>query len=237
MDVQMPEMDGIEATKQIRARFPSNKQPYIIALTAHAMQGDREWCLSAGMDDYLIKPMQVENLTRKLVALHTSLYAASSYQVSESAMQESDAVGDAVGVVQPDSAGDQDSSEQREYADTDLMTYSLNDNTFQSFLSMMGATGHFLVDVFVQDIPKKLRVMREAIDLDDALTLYQTAHALKSSSAQLGALTLSDLCKQVEMIGRSGSVEDAVERVEQIACEAEHVCSVLATLTSTDHTA
>jgi len=64
MDVQMPEMDGLEATKQIRMR--SYKQPYIIALTANAMPEDRRICINAGMDDYIGKPMKIDELTDAL---------------------------------------------------------------------------------------------------------------------------------------------------------------------------
>jgi CheY-like chemotaxis protein len=66
MDVQMPEMDGLEATRVIRREFPSESQPYIIAMTANAMQGDREECLAAGMDDYVSKPIDVKELHRVL---------------------------------------------------------------------------------------------------------------------------------------------------------------------------
>jgi CheY-like chemotaxis protein len=62
MDVQMPEMDGLEATRQIRATIPTERQPIIIALTANAMQGDRERCLDSGMNDYLTKPVKIEEL-------------------------------------------------------------------------------------------------------------------------------------------------------------------------------
>jgi signal transduction histidine kinase/DNA-binding response OmpR family regulator len=66
MDVQMPEMDGLEASRQINARWQSGERPRIIAMTANAMQGDRDMCLAAGMDDYLTKPIRVERLVEAL---------------------------------------------------------------------------------------------------------------------------------------------------------------------------
>ena len=67
MDMQMPEVDGLEATRQIRAMPLPGRQPYIIALTANALQGDRDRCLEAGMDDYVSKPMRREDLAAALV--------------------------------------------------------------------------------------------------------------------------------------------------------------------------
>jgi GAF domain-containing protein/CheY-like chemotaxis protein/tetratricopeptide (TPR) repeat protein len=66
MDVQMPEMDGLEASRQICARFNPTQRPRIVAMTANAMQGDREMCLEAGMDDYLTKPIRVDRLVEAL---------------------------------------------------------------------------------------------------------------------------------------------------------------------------
>jgi len=66
MDVQMPEMDGLEATRQITAKWPAKERPRILAMTANAMQGDREMCIAAGMDDYLTKPIRVDQLVEAL---------------------------------------------------------------------------------------------------------------------------------------------------------------------------
>jgi signal transduction histidine kinase/CheY-like chemotaxis protein len=66
MDVQMPEMDGLEATRRIVQRWPAGERPRIVAMTANAMQGDREACLAAGMDDYVTKPIRVDELLRAL---------------------------------------------------------------------------------------------------------------------------------------------------------------------------
>jgi CheY-like chemotaxis protein len=66
MDVQMPEMDGLDAAREICARWQPHERPRIVAMTANAMQGDRDMCLAAGMDDYLTKPIRVERLVEAL---------------------------------------------------------------------------------------------------------------------------------------------------------------------------
>ena len=66
MDVAMPEMDGFEATRSVRLLKTVDKQPKIVAMTAHAMQGDKEKCLEAGMDDYISKPVRFEDVLRVL---------------------------------------------------------------------------------------------------------------------------------------------------------------------------
>jgi CheY-like chemotaxis protein len=71
MDVQMPEMDGLEASRRITARWQPGERPRIVAMTANAMQGDREECLAAGMDDYVTKPIRVDALVEALLRAAT----------------------------------------------------------------------------------------------------------------------------------------------------------------------
>jgi CheY-like chemotaxis protein len=71
MDVQMPEMDGIEAAQKIRKQWPDRRMK-IIAVTAYALEGDKDRCLNAGMDDYISKPIQLEELRSKLLNLSPS---------------------------------------------------------------------------------------------------------------------------------------------------------------------
>jgi len=71
MDVQMPEMDGLEASRRITAKWQAHERPRIVAMTANAMQGDREMCIAAGMNDYLTKPIRVDQLVAALLAAPT----------------------------------------------------------------------------------------------------------------------------------------------------------------------
>ena len=66
MDVEMPEMDGLEATRRIHQRWPKDRRPHIVAVTANALQGERELCIQAGMDDYITKPIHIEELSGAL---------------------------------------------------------------------------------------------------------------------------------------------------------------------------
>jgi CheY-like chemotaxis protein len=66
MDLQMPEMDGFEASREIRRRLPEDRQPAIVALTANVLQGDRDACLAAGMDDYITKPVKLADIAASI---------------------------------------------------------------------------------------------------------------------------------------------------------------------------
>jgi CheY-like chemotaxis protein len=78
MDIQMPEMDGLTATRQLRATQPNKQCPWIIAMTANAMEGDRDKCLAAGMNDYLTKPIQMDQLIEALLVAASQRKKASA---------------------------------------------------------------------------------------------------------------------------------------------------------------
>ncbi len=81
MDVQMPEMDGLEATRLLRQQTPADRQPYVIAMTANALDGDREECLSAGMNDYISKPVRVDELIQALERLKAARLSPTTAKV------------------------------------------------------------------------------------------------------------------------------------------------------------
>ncbi len=92
MDVQMPELDGLEATRAICGRWPSSERPRIVAMTAEAMAGDREACLGAGMDDYIVKPVRLEELQRALGQCRPVVRESPTSVAAEEASSPSDAL-------------------------------------------------------------------------------------------------------------------------------------------------
>ncbi len=203
MDLQMPEMDGIEATRHIRAHWSDCKRPYIIAMTAHTMVGDREACLAAGMNDYLSKPVQFDVLSEKLEHAERTNRA------------QSPAVHDA-----PASA---------EQSSTEQSVVIIDETLYAVFQETMGDMTSELVEVFLQDGAETLQEMQAVYAQNNAQALYQLAHSLKSSSAQIGALSLSELCQQLEDRGRSGDLEEVSELLAQVAAVYEQVYEELST--------
>ncbi len=185
MDVQMPEMDGLEASRRIKLGKAGRAAPRIIALTADAMQGDREKCLAAGMDDYLTKPIKVEALV------------------------------DALTRTQP-----QPAPEDQEAV--------IDPKIFADFRDSLGADfiGEVLA-VFKEDAPELLRNLRQALADHDAELFRRAAHSLKSNSASFGAVTLAELARELEIIGKEGRLDGAEDSVAQAAIEYDRVQEAL----------
>lgn len=216
MDVQMPEMDGLEATRHIRRQWPENDRPRIIAMTANAMRDDREQCLAAGMDDYISKPVRVEELVavlRKCGPIHAP--HGSSGRVLETQTDDSKAL-----IHDPQSGGAQSANGVLDHGALANLRALVGDEALLSEL----------IDTFLADAPELLADMWEALRRSDAAGLRLAAHSLKSNSADFGATTLAQLCRQIETLGKVGTLDGAAALVEQAEQEYAAAAAALAGL-------
>ena len=222
MDVQMPDMDGLEATRRIVKDWPSDKRPRIIAMTANAMRGDREMCLAAGMDDYISKPIRTEKLIASLTQcrpLTDVKWDPSVYGPKQPAVPETQKVDQA-------SPRNGDGEDQ---APADPLAAAVR----ESVETLTAGDKEFLVeiiDTFLEDAPGMLATMRESVEQDKAPDLRLAAHSLKSNCADFGAESLRELCRQAEMLGSEGSLGGASSLVTQAKVEYEKLETVLKTL-------
>ena len=200
MDCQMPEMDGYEATAEIRRREGDSRHIPIIAFTAHTMREDREQCLDAGMDDYIPKPVRSGDLRK---ALEKWIAAPAS-----------------------SAPGDQAPEKIQDHRG-DPVDLSVLDNVRELGEANEPDPVSELIDLFLRDFPVQLAALREAVTKGDAAALEATAHTLKGSSAYLGATGLSAVSGDLERTGRAGSVDEASPLLVQLDREFERVRRVL----------
>ncbi len=216
MDMQMPEMDGLTATKRICEEWSYEERPRIIAMTANAMQGDRELCLNAGMDDYVSKPIRVDVLMEALSKCQPKVNANSLVLNSQNKYEVNNLE---LKTPIPSQA---------------LASKSAIDpKVLQSFREMVGEDGKaFLVemiDCYLEDTPKLLKEINQAIIAANAPNLRRAAHTLKSSSITLGAKNLANLCQEIEAIAKNGHTESGLA-YSQLECEYEKVKKALLTI-------
>jgi signal transduction histidine kinase/DNA-binding response OmpR family regulator/HPt (histidine-containing phosphotransfer) domain-containing protein len=225
MDCQMPVMDGFAATKEIRLYERENVRGHrlpIIAITANALQGDRELCLAAGMDDYLSKPFtqqQLANVIGRWIALPAVALRAASVASPAPELDYAharNAAQDDARSLAPLSAtvhhGDERpvlSPEMREQIQRDVINLHALDNIRALSPDRGGALVQRVVAAYVGDTPQHLETMRNAIAVLDTGSLRKVAHSLKSSSANVGAEALASMCKDMENLGRADSTEGA----------------------------
>ncbi len=183
MDVQMPEMDGFEATAAIRATEGGARRTPIVAMTAHAMTGDRERCLEAGMDAYLPKPLAAEELWEALA------------KIAEGEPPGAKPPPPAPAAEGPPPEGPQPTGVDREVA-----------------LARVGGDARLLgllVQMFRDEGPRLRDEIRKAVGAGDAALLRRGAHTLKSAAGNVGATGVADIALELETMGRSGELAGA----------------------------
>ncbi len=186
MDVQMPEMDGYEATAEIRRREGGQGRcTPIIAMTANAMQGDREKALAAGMDDYVPKPVKPEELEAVL----------------ERWIPQRESAGPGVPAKVP--GADPKTSDK---ADAPL-----NTSVLEGLRELQGEGEpdilEELIELFLEEVPAELAALREATEGGDARTVERVAHTLKGSAGNMGAVGMAKICADLETAGVSGLLD------------------------------
>jgi two-component system, sensor histidine kinase and response regulator len=191
MDCHMPVMDGFEAARGVRRIEAERKEEttpaYIIALTANVMEGDRESCLTAGMNDYITKPTRVEDLQAALARAAGQLPPA---PVDEAAPPARDA---------------------SELLDLTVLN-SLRDLREPGQPDPVAE----LVDLFLSDAPARLEAMRSAFEKCDTEALIKACHTLKGSASNLGATLLSTVCSSLEKQARTVPFEELARTLEEV---------------------
>lgn len=236
MDVQMPEMDGFEATAAIRQSDKPWKSIPILAMTAHAMQGDREKCLQAGMDDYLTKPIHPKALVE---AIHkwTSLKNHSVKKVSSLARDPGDepSAGD-VESIQPvrhaqrprsrrpnHSKGfnrvpeNQDKEQTMSESEKKQIGSSLIN--FADALERCGGDKEFLGEMlaeFLSFSKTQIRNIVQAIDDQNLEVLTREAHSIKGASANLGAESITQTALELELCGKNRQLDNTRDLLDKL---------------------
>jgi len=208
MDCQMPVMDGYTATRSIRkleadgvraGRIP------ILAMTANAMAGDREKCLASGMDDYMSKP-----LNRALMEQMLQRWLPAAAQVPDAGAKRPAAPPPAAPKPVRDAVR--------------VESAAINQEVVQDLIEMMGSEFTDLVRVYLEDTPRSIELLERAARAQDVDGLVSPSHSLKSTSANLGALGLSEMAKRIEHGSRGRTLsEDPILLVEQLRGEYQRV--------------
>jgi len=236
MDVQMPEMDGLEATRQIREleKVTSRHIP-IIAMTAHAMQGDRERCLEAGMDDYVSKPLEPKVLFNVLDRWADAV-PGSDEEIAE-AVQDYSSPEDIFSTSLDDGLfGEEAPSASRETEGPapvfQVVSYAdIPPVNFESALDRFDNDRDFMMQMFQEfkdHLPGRLKDIQAALQDNNASRLTRLAHNLKGVSLNFSTDAVADIALRLEEMGRREDLTNAPVLVAQLDAEVRRLEQYLA---------
>jgi len=214
MDVQMPEMDGMEATRRIRdpqSDVRDHDIP-IVALTAHALKGDRESCLAAGMNDYLSKPMRAEELSETLLRWTTPGEGAAQGAAQEAAQGPAESAAEE----RAEGAGKAPAKSPAKSAESTAEPPAAFDE--RVLIDLLGGDREAAAEIiqeFLDDAPRQVKALAEAVAAGDAEVVNRQAHTLKGASANVGAEALRQVAYQMEMAGADRDLERAGELLSE----------------------
>lgn len=202
MDVNMPEMDGLTATQQIRRELPPEAQPHIIAMTANAMQEDRKRCLDAGMDDYISKPVRMEDIhaALKRTKISTELDTANMSNFSS--------------------------------AEQDAPSGSpIDESILNEFAEELGEEGKSivieLIQLYLEDSPTLIERFQRGLTEQNIELIHRAVHTLYPGSAHVGAVRLAALAQEIETLCFANELVAVADKAAPLLAEYERVRSYL----------
>ena len=188
LDVQMPEMDGLECARQICSRWTRDKRPVVIAMTGNALMGDREKCLAAGMDDYISKPVRIGELQAALERWGPT----KSRKFDTAFLRRLQSTGSPADLLDKTILG-----ELRDISPTDGVTMLQE-----------------LIDLFLESAPDRIAQIEHFAGEPPKLAFH--AQALKSMSLNLGCKRVVQIAEKLEELGRAGTVQDALPLIREL---------------------
>jgi CheY-like chemotaxis protein/HPt (histidine-containing phosphotransfer) domain-containing protein len=217
MDVQMPELDGFEASREINRRWPGDRRPRIVAMTANAMQGDRELCAAAGMDDYVAKPVRVEELVAALQRSPRRAETGARGVTGSGTVEPAAPGGPRLSTISR-RLGSASEGRRTPPAATDGAEPGAVDRTaIDRLVTTMGAS--FVVELihtFVDDGRELIATLHRTLSASDIDAFRRAAHSLKSTGETVGATGLAAIARELEASARAGSLAGVEARVRQV---------------------
>ncbi len=198
MDMQMPEMDGLQATREIRKRWSKDPRPRIVAMTANAMKSDQDQCIAAGMDDFIGKPIRIGEVTEKILKSHRAEAAPAPVMppVAGIVAQRSGPISVPINLIMENFDHDEE-----------IMSIAISS--------------------FLEDCPERLKDIAKAISAKNPKELREAAHKFKGAVSNFMVGPISAAAFELESMGKNGRTDPANAVYEQLDRMTTELCTEL----------